>query len=435
MADGSRPPEVLREDEVFARLDARLLRDVAAPVALALSGGGDSTALMRLAATWARRRGRRVVALTVDHGLHPDSQIWTRRAGDVARSHGLEWRALAWRGPKPSTGLAAAARRARHALIAEAAREVGARVVLTGHTLDDVLEGEIMRAEGLPLGRMTDWSPSPVWPEGRGLMLLRPLLGARRAAIRRWLTARGDEWIDDPANDDPVHPRARARLALAANGGPAPTLSPPPVAEAARAIPGGGLRLARRVSKRALGLALLCAGGGGGAPRRDRLEALADRLASRAQVRATLAGARIETVGDAVLVAREPGEWARRGRPVFDLKPGRVAIWDGRFEIVAEAPGWTVAPAHGRMAALPADERAELLTRPAMLRPISPVMIREDGGGPRLAERVARVRCLVPERYRLAAGQTPHEADLFGRSDGAGAETDLCLFGDGAVAS
>ena len=435
MADGPLPADDLKEDDVFARLDARLMREAVAPVALAFSGGGDSTALMRLATVWARRRGRRIVALSVDHGLHPDSGAWTRRAGEAARSLGLDWRPLVWEAAKPSTGLAAAARQARHALIAEAARAAGARVVLTGHTLDDVLEGEVMRAEGLPLGRLVEWSPSPVWPEGRGLMLLRPLLGVRRAAIRRWLRAQGADWLDDPANDDPRHPRVRARRALHGRAAASPCLAEPTVFETARAAPGGGLRLARGASLRALGLAVLCAGGGRAPPRRRRLEALADRLATGEQFGATLAGARIEVGVDAVLVAREPGEWARRGEPALRLRPGHVAIWDGRFEIAVDAPGWTVAPARGRMAALPPKDRAELMRRPAMLRPISPVIIGDDGSGPRLAGRVATVRCLVLQRYRLAAGETPHERALVGADDGAGAETDLCLFGDGAGAS
>ncbi|HVL42284.1 MAG TPA: ATP-binding protein, partial [Brevundimonas sp.] len=42
-----------------------------------MSGGGDSIALLRVAADWARNNGRRLLALTVDHGLSPDSAAWT----------------------------------------------------------------------------------------------------------------------------------------------------------------------------------------------------------------------------------------------------------------------------------------------------------------------------------------------------------------------
>ncbi|WP_292095581.1 tRNA lysidine(34) synthetase TilS, partial [Brevundimonas sp.] len=186
------------------------------PVALALSGGGDSVALLALAADWARARGRRLLALTVDHGLNPDSADWTRRAGETARALGVDWRALRWDQPQGGAGVQARARAARHALIAEAARAAGAKVVLFAHTADDVHEADWMRARGSTLGRVREWAPSPAWPEGRGLMLLRPLLDVSRATLRTFLTDRGLDWIEDPANGDPAYGRSRARAALTA---------------------------------------------------------------------------------------------------------------------------------------------------------------------------------------------------------------------------
>ena len=202
-------------DRAFATLDRRLRRDDDRPVAVALSGGGDSVALLRLAAAWAGERGRPLLALTVDHRLNPRSGDWTRFARDAARAAGADWRGLVWDGDKPTTGLTAAARSARHRLLAEAARSAGARVILFAHTADDVAEADLMRAEGSTLGRVRTWSPSPIWPEGRGQMLLRPLLNERREALRVWLTGQGADWIEDPANTDPRFGRSRARRALA----------------------------------------------------------------------------------------------------------------------------------------------------------------------------------------------------------------------------
>src|SRR5690606_20652641 len=275
-----------------AVLDARLEREAEHPLAVALSGGGDSMALLRLAADWARRRGRRLLALTVDHRLNPDSPRWNDAAERAARAVGADWRRLDWSGPKPAAGLPAAARRARHALLAEAARAAGARVVLLAHTADDVAEAELMRAAGSSLGRLRPWSPSPAWPEGRGLMLLRPLLAARRGELRTWLSATGADWIEDPANDDPRFARARARRALA---GAAPDLPPPDGEEGPTAgilsVDADLVVLARDASARALAAALVCAGGGDRPPRGDRLAALAARLASGEDFAAVLAGA------------------------------------------------------------------------------------------------------------------------------------------------
>ena len=75
-------------------LDRRLDPGSSAPLALGLSGGGDSLALLLLVAPWARVHGRPLLALTVDHGLHPDSPRWTAFAGEAARRAGADWRAL-----------------------------------------------------------------------------------------------------------------------------------------------------------------------------------------------------------------------------------------------------------------------------------------------------------------------------------------------------
>ncbi|MBD3819951.1 MAG: tRNA lysidine(34) synthetase TilS, partial [Brevundimonas diminuta] len=204
---------------VFARLDGRLDHERAEPVAVALSGGGDSMALLHLAADWARTHGRRLLALTVDHNLNALSADWTRFAGEAACAVGADWRGLSWDAARAGPGLTARARAARHGLIADAARAAGARVVLLAQTLDDVAEADWMRARGSTLGRVREWSPSPVWPQGRGLMLLRPLLEERREGLRDYLRARGQGWIEDPANIDERFGRSRARAALRARAG------------------------------------------------------------------------------------------------------------------------------------------------------------------------------------------------------------------------
>jgi len=346
----------------------------------------------------------------------------------------VPWTPLLWAGDKPVTGLAPAARRARHALLAEAARAAGARVILTGHTLDDRREAVWLRARGGTLGRLRDWSPSPVWPEGRGLMLLRPLIDLSRADLRAWLTGRGLAWLDDPANDDPVHPRAQARAAIAAGAGVAPEPLPPDPRPAAgvESLPAGALGLPRHLDTRTLAAAIVCAGGGEAMPRGDRLTDLAARLARPDDALvATLAGARIVARGDRLLVAREAGEWARRGAPVCPLPPGQAVVWDGRFEVMAATPGWTVVPARGRLAQLRQADRRTLTAWPAALRSVAPLLVRGQGEPLRLASAAGALQDLVRPRFALATGETPHERDLGLPRDGAGTETALCLDNDG----
>jgi tRNA(Ile)-lysidine synthase len=199
---------------VTAALDRRLRPVAAAPLAVGFSGGGDSLALLILTLDWARAQGRAVVSLTVDHQLNPASAAWTAAAAARAQALGARAQALAWTGDKPSAGLPAAARAARHALLADAARAAGARVLLLGHTRDDLAEAAAMRAEGSTVSDPREWSPSPAWPQGRGVFALRPLLAVGRAEIRDWLSARGETWLDDPANEDLKYARARARRRL-----------------------------------------------------------------------------------------------------------------------------------------------------------------------------------------------------------------------------
>ena len=407
-------------------------------------------ALLGKAATWARRNGRRLLAITVDHGLNPDSRDWSRRCEAAARAVGAEWVERRWLAEKPASGLPAAARRARHGLIAEAAREAAARVVLFAHTADDIAESDWMRDRGATLGRLREWSPSPAWPEGRGLMLLRPLLGEGREALRAWLRDAGQNWIEDPGNAGFGRGAARAALNPLPGGGgriacdpttglrlaerrdassaervrgfaltgshPTPHPFAPERRQAVvRSNPlplGEGFEVDRSINATELAAVLVCVSGNETPLRGDRLETLKDRLNAGENFTATLAEARIEGTGDTVVIGREAGEMRRR--PVSDvpLSPGAPTVWDGRYEITAHAPGWTVTSASGRLNALSKTDRAIVNTAPAWARAALPVLIRDGGDAPVLAWREAEVRNLAPRRLSLALGETTQESDL-----------------------
>lgn len=315
---------------VQAALDRRLDPGSKQPLAVAFSGGGDSLALLHLTLAWARANGRAVLALTVDHGLHPDSPQWTRNAGETARRLGADWRPLSWTGQKPAVGIPAAARQARHTLLALAAREVGAQVVLMGHTADDIAEGELMRVKDAPgMGRLREWAPSPVWPEGRGVFLLRPLLHARREALRNYLSGLGESWLDDPANEDVRHPRIRARRALEGAAPHPLTLlndgGPTDLAESARVrgdgsmlIPRAALAAAGSTAAPVLAAALVCVSGGRRPPRGKPLRRVLDRISQEDRFTVTLSGCRIEAQSGSVVLARAP---PRRGQVAHPPEP------------------------------------------------------------------------------------------------------------------
>lgn len=411
-------PELIGLDRTVAEvLDERLDRESPRPLAVALSGGGDSLALLLAAARWATTAGRPLLVLTVDHGLQRQSRAWTEGCAARAASLGADFRALRWEGEKPATGLPAAARAARHARLAEAARAAGASVILMGHTADDVLEARAMRAAGATTPEPRLFSPSPAWPGGRGVFLLRPLLGVRRCEIREWLRAHGETWIEDPANADLRFARPRARRGLAAGEAPRPPkLAPNPLAALCGADAAGVLSLARdalRLSPRAdarafLSAACLCAAGTDKPPAGARLERLLGELLALGPVAATLAGARIEADAEEVRFLREPGEAARGGLAPLHVPAGTTAVWDGRFEIAADR-ALEIRPLAGLAAKLPAATRARLRALPPKARAALPAAI-EDG-----EVRLPPAQPLALARLQAACGLVQTEMSVSSR--------------------
>lgn len=188
-----------------------------APVALAVSGGGDSMALLTLASRMCASDRGRLLALTVDHGLrrgaHAEAQAVARHCAALGISH----RVLCWTGDKPVTGLMAAARLARYRLLADAAAAAGCGTVLTGHTLDDQIETLAMRAERGDGPGMAGIARATLHA-GR-TWFARPLLGVRRADLRGLLRDQGVPWAEDPSNGDGRFERARWRGRLAGEAG------------------------------------------------------------------------------------------------------------------------------------------------------------------------------------------------------------------------
>ncbi len=339
------------EDTEFARLMAPFAPFEHAPeLAVAVSGGADSLCLARLAGRWVRARGGVAVGLVVDHGLRPDSATEAVAAAECTAAFGLHAHILPWQGPKPVTGVQAAARTARYDLLAHACRERGVLHLLLGHHAGDQAETVLIRraagsgADGLAgMASVT---------ERHGIRLLRPFLPVPPCRLRATLAKHGVTGIEDPSNRDPAYARTAARRYLA-RAGDAPAL----VAEARRrgreraAHEGTVARVLRQavrldprgaaavnrdcltaaphtVALTALARVVRCIGGRVHPPRSRRLSRALTALCGAAPAVLTLGGCRIAARGGLLTVTREAAPV-----PDLPLAAGATAHWDGRFAV------------------------------------------------------------------------------------------------------
>jgi tRNA(Ile)-lysidine synthetase-like protein len=204
--------------EILARGDG--VRD--GRVLVACSGGGDSLALLSF--LWAVRRnlGLDLVVAHTHHGLRPEADLEAElvralcRSGDLDLVEaGLDVKAHA---EASGQGLETAARELRWSWLRAQAESCGALAVATGHTRDDHTETVLVRlARGGGAGSLTPLPPrqGPRWS---------PLIQARRADLRAYLTKKGLAWKEDASNEDPFTPRNRWRKLLEPMRAEAPSL-------------------------------------------------------------------------------------------------------------------------------------------------------------------------------------------------------------------
>lgn len=187
---------------------APLLTEPQPRIGVAVSGGGDSVALLHLLCDWARGRDVTILAATVDHGLRPAAADEARGVAQACAALGVRHVTLPWRGWDRQGNVQAMARAARRRLLRDWAGQAGLCAVTLGHTADDQAETVLMR---LARGSGVDGLGGMVARDG---VFLRPLLGVSRASLRDWLMVRGLVWVDDPSNDDTRFDRVKARQML-----------------------------------------------------------------------------------------------------------------------------------------------------------------------------------------------------------------------------
>ncbi len=220
----------------FAEAMGQLLGpDFPSDIGLAVSGGGDSMAMLYLAHNWTHTYGVRLWVATVDHGLRAASAAEAAMVAEECGALGWPHATLRWHWDGQGN-VQDRARRARLDLIDRWRGDV--RHVLFAHTLDDQAETVLMRlargsgVDGLSGMRVTrDVVPHPMGnvdlapdevsgacPPRRnvcaGFRVLRPCLEMHRDELRHYATVLKGRWVEDPTNEDRSYERVRIRHLL-----------------------------------------------------------------------------------------------------------------------------------------------------------------------------------------------------------------------------
>jgi tRNA(Ile)-lysidine synthase len=181
-------------------------------IVVGLSGGPDSVALTAALAALRRRRGFRLVAAHLDHGLRPGSPDDAAFCQDLCAALEVPFRAgtasVRARARREKGGLEQAARRERYSFLRRVQGDEAALAIAVAHTQDDQAETLLLRLlRGAGASGLAGMRP-------RSGDLLRPLLGVSRARVLEHLRARGLAWREDPSNADAAHLRNRVRHEL-----------------------------------------------------------------------------------------------------------------------------------------------------------------------------------------------------------------------------
>jgi len=315
---------------------------------VAVSGGGDSTALLLLLADWAKTQGVALFAATVDHGLRPEAAAEAAAVSTLCASIKVPHQTLLWQGWDHQGNLQDQARQARHRLLADWAQAQNIDTIALGHTIEDQAETLVQR---LLRGSGVDGLSAMARVANRsGIRWIRPLLHHHRADLREFLRNRDQPWFDDPSNENDAFGRIRIRKLMAGLD-----LSPSGLAETAARMQRTRHYLETETAKAARLLARVTVAGDveldhaavfalhpeirlrlmshslkwvSGSPYRPRLASLSNLLAKIENPgKSTLAGCiAISERGGVIRIGREY-------RAVRDVRAGIDAAWDTRWRV------------------------------------------------------------------------------------------------------
>lgn len=200
----------------FARaLDALRADVVTTSIAIAYSGGLDSSALLHLAHAYAREHGIALHAFHVHHGISDNADAWLAHCLQTCAALGVQFTARRVTLTQTKSGVEAAARKLRYAALGDMAREHGVRLMLTAHHLDDQAETvllQLLRGSGTAgLSGMDSANAAPELLGNPELVMARPLLPVSRSELEAFVGAHGISYVEDESNTHPRYARNALR--------------------------------------------------------------------------------------------------------------------------------------------------------------------------------------------------------------------------------
>ena len=204
--------------EVFAKLDEYVAK-FGANFVIALSGGGDSMALLAIVYEWQNERRKiglnvKVKACVIDHGIAANSAKVAQTAKERAMKIGIDTHIIRL-DSEIETKIQEKARQLRYAKLGQYAQNLGANLILLAHNKDDQIETILFRmARSTGLDGLAGMRELQSAAFANNVTLARPLLHVTRQELRDYLTKRKLEYFNDPANQNMNFSRVKVRQSV-----------------------------------------------------------------------------------------------------------------------------------------------------------------------------------------------------------------------------
>lgn len=177
-------------------------------IAIAVSGGPDSFALLLLAHHWAKEKAINIVALTIDHQLRKESLAEAQYVAKICDEHNIDHHILPWHREKDTSSMHDSARKARYYLLTQYCLANNIDSILTAHHADDEIENFFIRLSkasgliGLSSSNINYYN---------NIKILRPIFNAYKKELKHYISLHNLTPCEDPSNQDPKYQRSNIR--------------------------------------------------------------------------------------------------------------------------------------------------------------------------------------------------------------------------------